>query len=144
MRPEFGFQIAQNLLSIRKMEMTSQFSEMTSSSNFFEVVLFLLSILVTGPSFMSISSLVLELWQFPFIWDRPKIWKSEIPLSEFSPKSGDWGKLGVFDTNVSNKMLMNAAKYQGYSFYRFLVIKGKPPGGGVKLAPTSPPPTHRD
>ena len=35
---------------------------------------------------------------------------------------------------------MNAAKYQGYSFYRLLVFKGKPPGGGVKLAPTSPPP----
>ena len=29
---------------------------------FFDVVLFLLSSLVTGPSFMSISSLVLELW----------------------------------------------------------------------------------
>ena len=24
-----------------------------------------------------------------------------------------------FDTNVSNKMLLNAAKCQGYSFYRF-------------------------
>ena len=27
-----------------------------------------------------------------------------------------------FGTNVSNKMLLNAAKYQGYSFYRFWVI----------------------
>ena len=33
----------------------------TSTSNFFKVVLFFLSSLVTGPSFMSISSLVLEL-----------------------------------------------------------------------------------
>ena len=41
--------------------MASQFFEMTSSSNLFGVVLFLLSILVTGVSFMSISSLVLEL-----------------------------------------------------------------------------------
>ena len=32
-----------------------------STSNFFDVVLFLLSILVTGPSFMAMSSLVLEL-----------------------------------------------------------------------------------
>ena len=31
-----------------------------SSSNFFDGVLFLLSNLVTGPSFMSVSSLVLE------------------------------------------------------------------------------------
>ena len=27
-------------------------------------------------------------------------------------------------------MLLNAAKFQGYSFYRFRVIKGKPTGGG--------------
>ena len=33
-----------------------------------------------------------------------------------------------FDTNVSNKMLLNAAKCQGYSIYRFGVIKGKPTG----------------
>ena len=31
-------------------------------------------------------------------------------------------------------MLMNAAKFQGYSFNRFWVIKGKPTGG-VKLPP---------
>ena len=35
--------------------MASQFSEMTSSSVFFDVVLFLLLSLVTGQSFMSIS-----------------------------------------------------------------------------------------
>ena len=34
-----------------------------------------------------------------------------------------------FGTNVSNKMLLNAAKYQGYSFYRFWVIKEKPTWG---------------
>ena len=44
-----------------------------------------------------------------------------------------------FGTNVSNRMLLNAAKYQGYSFYRFWVIKGKPTGGRVKLRPF---PTH--
>ena len=75
--------------------MTSQFSDMTSTSNFFDVVLFLLSSLVTGPSFMSMSSLVLELWQFSFIRDWPEIRKSEIPLSEFLPISGDWGELGM-------------------------------------------------
>ena len=35
-----------------------------------------------------------------------------------------------YGTNVSNEMLLNATKCQGYSFYRFLVIKGKPAGGG--------------
>ena len=68
---------------------------MTSASNFFDVFLFVLSILVTGPSFMSISSLVLELWQFSFIRDWPEIWKLEIPLSKFCPISGDWGELWV-------------------------------------------------
>ena len=63
--------------------------------NFFDVVLFLLSIWVTGPSFMSITSLVLELWQFSFIRDWPEIRKSEIPPSEFCQKSRDWGKLWV-------------------------------------------------
>ena len=57
---------------IRKMTMTSQFSESMSTSKFFDVVLFLLLSLVTGPSFMSISSLVLELWQFFFIRDWQK------------------------------------------------------------------------
>ena len=75
--------------------MTSQFSDMTSTSIFFDVVLFLLSSLVTGPSFMSISLLVLELWQFSFIRDWPEIRKSEIPPSEFCPISGDWGELWI-------------------------------------------------
>ena len=59
---------------------------MTSSSNF--LPLFCLSSVVTNPSSMSISSLILELWQFPFIR------KSEILPSEFRPISGDWGELG--------------------------------------------------
>ena len=33
-----------------------------------------------------------------------------------------------FGVNVSNKTLLNAAKFQGYSFYRFWVIKEKPTG----------------
>ena len=76
------------------MAMTSQFFDMTSSK-FFEVVLFLLSSLDPGPSFMSTSSLVLELWQFPFIRDWPEILKLEIPPSEFCPISGDWDELGI-------------------------------------------------
>ena len=116
--------------------MTSQFTDIASSSKLFDVVLFLLSNLVTSPSFMSISSLVLELWQFSFIRDWPEIRKSEIPTSEFCPLSEDWSKFGA---NVSNRMLLNAAKFQGYSFYRFWVIKGKPTEGGAgggKITPT--------
>ena len=63
--------------------------------NFFDVVFFLLSSLVTGSSFISISSLVLELWQFPFIRDWPEIWKSEITTSGFCLISGGWSKIGI-------------------------------------------------
>ena len=40
-----------------------------------------------------------------------------MPPSEFSPISGDWGKLGIPNlaqmTNVSNKKLLKATKYLG-------------------------------
>ena len=43
-------------------------------------------------------------------------------------------KSSRFSMNVTNKMLLNVAKCQGYGFYRFWVIKGKP-NGAVKLPP---------
>ena len=48
------------------------------------------------------------------VWVLPNIWRLE------SVKNTKFG------TNVSNKMLLNTAKIQGYSFYRFWVIKRKP------------------
>ena len=122
------------------MTMTPQFADMTSSGNFFDVVLFLLSGLVTGPTFISISSLVLELWLFFFVRDWPEIWKWEIPLFKFCLTSGDWGSRNTkFGTDVSNEMLLFAAKCQGYSFCRFWVIKGNPTvmGGGGKITTTT-------
>ena len=94
---ESGLQTAPNWPKIRKMKMTSQFLDMTLTSIFFDVVLFFFSSLGTGPSFMSISSLVLELLQFSFIRDWPEIRKSEILPSEFCPISGDWGKLWILN-----------------------------------------------
>ena len=44
---------------------------------------------------MSISSVVLELWQFTFIRDSTEIQKLEISPSEFCPISGGWGKLRI-------------------------------------------------
>ena len=89
------------------------------------------SSLVTGPSVMSISSLVLELWQFSFIRHWPEIQKSDITLSGFCPISGDRRELGI--PNLP-QMLPNVAKCQGYSFNCFWLIKGKPTEG-VKLLP---------
>ena len=41
-----------------------------------------------------------------------------------------------FGTNVSSEMLLNTAKCQGYSFYRFWVIKGKRGREGGKITPS--------
>ena len=54
------------------------------SSIFFDAAVLLLSSTVTGPSFMLISWLVLELWHFLFIKDWSEIQKSEIPQLSFA------------------------------------------------------------
>ena len=51
-------------------------------------------------------------------------------------RRGNLGKL-IFGTNFSNEMLLNASKYQGYSFYRLAVIRGKPTRGG-KITRSNP------
>ena len=47
-------------------------------------------------------------------------------------------RLGKFRNTKCNKMLLNASKCQGYIFYRFWVIKGKPTGRGGKFTPLPP------
>ena len=85
---------------------------------------------------MSISWVVLEFWNYWF-WNffykgltrTPEIGNTP---SEFCPISGNWGELWV------SNLAWNAAKFQGYSFYRSWVIKGKQTGGGgVNLPPSS-------
>ena len=50
-----------------------------------------------------------------------------------------WRLARVMDTiNVSNRMLLNATKLQGCSFYRFWFIEGKPTAGGGGLRPLHP------
>ena len=108
--------------------------------NIFDVVLFLLSGLVTGPSFMSISSLVLELWQFSFIRDWPEIRKSEIPPSEFCPISGDWGELWI--PNLARMSLIECywmlqnSRVTVFTVFELLREKQQR-GGKVKLPPHS-------
>ena len=104
--------------------------------NFFDVVLFVLSSLVTGSSFMSISSLVLELWQFSFIRDWPEIRKSEIPLSEFCPISGDWDELWI--PNLARMFLIECYwMLQNFSVTALTVFEllSENQLGGVKLPP---------
>ena len=87
----------------------------------FNVAWFLLSSLVTGPNFMSISSMVLELWQFPFIRDWPEIRKSEIPPSEFCSISGDWGELGTLSLAITSlKICYRMLQMPGLQLLPFL------------------------
>ena len=89
------------------MTMTSQFEDMASSPKFFDVFLFVLSNLVTGPTFMSISLLVLELWLFSFVRYWSEIWNSEIPVWVFAKylKTGR-SRNTKFGTDVSNEILL--------------------------------------
>ena len=110
------------------MTMASQFSDMTSSSNFLDLVLFHVNI-ITGSGVMKIyfyKGLTrnpeignTSVWVFPNIWRLERVRNTK------------------FSSSVSSKMLLNAAKCQGYGFYRFWVIKGKPTGGVKLLSPTT-------
>ena len=86
-------------------------------------------IIITGFGVMTIS-FYMELTRNPEIgntpvWVLPNIWRlGQVRNTKFR-------------RNVSNKILLNAAKYQGCSFYGFWVIKGRPTGG-VKLPPSYP------
>ena len=89
------------------MTMTSQFAHTTAPPNFFNVVLFLLSSLVTGPNFMSIPSLVLELWQFFFLrvlTRNLEIWKTPVWVLPNIPKSGALDELWIL--NLARILLM--------------------------------------
>ena len=104
---------------------------------FFDVVLFLLSSLVTGARFMSISSLVLELWQFPFIRDWPEIRKSEISPSEFCPISVDWDELSL--PNLAQMFLIECywvlQNSKVTTFSVFESLRENHLGGGGKITP---------
>ena len=108
--------------------MTSQFANMTLSANYFDVVLFFLSSSVTGScqSLMSMSSLVLELWQFFYkgLIRNPEIGNTPVRILPNIWRLGPVANT-EFSTNVSNEMLLNATKFQSYIIYHLWVIKGK-------------------
>ena len=87
---------------------------------FCKVLGFLLLSLVTGPSFMSISLLVLKLWQFLFVWGWQEIRKSEIPSPDFCSVSGGWVELGIPTFPLMSLRLLNAPKCQEYSVSELL------------------------
>ena len=118
------------------MTMTSQFVDMTSSPIFLRCFVSLVKFsywskfhvnVMIGSRVMTIFfykglTRNLEIGNTPF-WVLPNIWRvRRVRDTQFS-------------TNVSNKMLLNDAKCQCYSFYCFWIIKGKPTGEGGLLLP---------
>ena len=85
---------------------------------------------------VQISVLILKLWQFSFIMDRPEIQKSEILLSEFYVIYGDWGELGI--PNLTQISLMKSywmlqnAKVTGFTVS---VLSRENQQGSSKITP---------
>ena len=80
--------------------------------------------IITGSTVMTIMAKNLEIRNNP-TWILPKIWR----LGRVMDSN--------FDTDVSKSMLLNDTKCQGYSQYRFWVIKAKLTGGGGRITPPS-------
>ena len=127
MRPRSGFRIAPNSLYIGKITMTSHLSE-NSSHFFWPYSIFLVKFSYWPKFHVNIMTGVTKIFAYKGltrnleivntpVWVLPSVLRLEqVRDTEFGP-------------NVSNKMLLNAPKCQGYGFYRFWVIKGKPTGG---------------
>ena len=127
MHPKSSFWIASNW----KMTMASQFVNMKSSSNFFwrRYFVFLVKFsycskfhinIITGSGVMTID-------YYKGLTKNPKIRNTPVWVLR-----NIWILENIrntrFGSDVPNKILLNAAKFQGYSFYYFWVIKGKPTG----------------
>ena len=65
--------------------------------NIFNVIVFFLSSVFTGSSFLLISLLVLKIWRFLFIRDWPETRELEIAPSKFHRISEDWNNLGILN-----------------------------------------------
>ena len=131
--PESSLPTAPNWPKMQKMTMMSQFSDMASTSIFFwRCFVSLLTFSYWSKLHVNIitGSEIIAIFFYKGLTRKPEI--ENIPVWVFP---NIWRLGWVMDTkfgmNISNKMLLNAAKFQGYSFCHFGVIEGKPIGGGV-------------
>ena len=109
------------------MTITSQFLDMTLSSIFLTSLVNIITgfVIITIFFYKGLTG-NLEIGNTP-VWVLPNIWRLGRVMET------------KFGTKVFNKMLLNAAKCQGYTVYRFWVIKKKPTGeagGGGELFPS--------
>ena len=110
MHAESVFGIAPNWSQIRKKTMASQFSDMTPLSIYWSTFhVNIWSYKVMTISFYKVLTRNPEIRNTP-VWVLPNIWRLGLVRNK------------KFRMKVSYKILLNAAKCQGYSFYRFWVI----------------------
>ena len=95
MRPEYGIRRMAAHWPKWKLIMTSRFVDIASTSDLFDLAYFILSNRVTGPGFLSISLLILQLWQLLFITYWQEIQKSETNPSQLCAIFRDWGELWI-------------------------------------------------
>ena len=132
--PESSLRTAPNWPKIRKITMTSQFSDMTSTSIFWRCFVSLVKFSYWSKIHVNIITVsgIMTIFFYKGLTRNPEIGNTSVWVLP-----NIWRLVRVMDTkfgtNVSNRMLLNAAKFQGYSFYRFWVFKGKPTGGGGKI-----------
>ena len=117
--------------------MTSQIAEMTPSSIFFDIVLFLLLSLLTGPSFMSMLWLVTGSGFMTFffykgstknlvirntpVWVLPNIWRLGQVMD------------AKFGTNVSNRCYWMLQNSRVTACIVFVLLRENQLGGGEKI-----------
>ena len=97
----------------------SEFISMTSSANFFKVVLFPLSSFVSKFHFKIITgSGLMTICVYKGLSRNPEIRKNRVWTLPYNCRHGQV-RDSKFDTIISNKKLLNATKCHGYSFYPF-------------------------
>ena len=119
--------------------MTSQLSDITSSSIFWRPFVSLIKFsywfnfhvnIITGSGVMII-------FFYKGLTRKPEIGNTRVWVLHNIQSLGQVRDT-KFDANISNKIFLIAAIYQGYSFYRFWVIKGKLAGEGGDYLPPPP------
>ena len=132
---EFGSGLLQIDQKSKKWQdvMTTQFSDMTSSSIFWRCFVSLVKFSYCSKFHINIitGSVIMTIFFYKGLTKSPEIGNTPVWVLLEIWRLG-WVMETKFRMNVSNKMLLNAEKCQGYSFYRFWVIKGKPIRGGER------------
>ena len=136
-KTESVLQTAPNWPKIWKMAMASQFSDMTLSSNFFDVVLFLLSSSYWSKFHVNIitGSGIITIFFYKRLTRNTEI--GNTPASEFCTVSGDWCKLWIPNlarmSLIKYYCILQNSRVAAFTVFEFL--RENQLGGG-KIAPT--------